>query len=143
MAGQQNAADLPILMDDRQVDGLFQKGLGDLHFESGKQPGFRPLPARQQLTTCVQHLGIGHFFGGRNQRQRLGGGGFVVEHHGGFHGVIDRACDQVQVVVGVDAQGQYAQQGQGDTGHRHAHQRDNQMAAAEDRAQGRAAARFE
>ncbi|MNR22856.1 hypothetical protein D3C85_1398340 [compost metagenome] len=91
----------------------------------------------------VQNLGIGDLFGGGDQRQCLRRGGFVVEHHCSFHGVIDRACDQMQVVIGIHPQGQNTQQRQRHTGHGHTHQRNGQMTATDDRAQGRASPPFE
>ncbi|MNL25931.1 hypothetical protein D3C87_1474330 [compost metagenome] len=67
----------------------------------------------------------------------------VVEHHCGFDGVVDRARNQVQVVVGIDPQRQNPEQRQRDAGHGHADQRDDQMTATDDRTQGWARIRFE
>ncbi|MNZ80550.1 hypothetical protein D3C78_991870 [compost metagenome] len=112
VTGEPDAADFPPLVGDRHAHGFFQKRFGDVQFEIGHPTGFRSLPAGQQLALLVEHLGVGHLFVGGNQRQRFGGGGFVVEHHRRFHGVADRARDQVQVVIGVHAQGQHAEQRQ-------------------------------
>jgi len=97
---------------------------------------------RQLLTVVVEDLGIGHFLGPGNQLQRLVGRGAVIEHHGSFDGVIDRAGDQVQVVVGVDAQGKHTQHGQRDTDQAYGQQGHVEVATAQHRAQGRAHAFF-
>lgn len=88
---------------------------------------------RQGVAIEVQHPGFGHFFSGGNQRQGFGGHYAVVEHHRSFHGVVDRAGDQVQVVIGIDPQGQHAQQGQGYAGHGDRHQCHTQVPATKDR----------
>ncbi|MNF16689.1 hypothetical protein D3C80_2198210 [compost metagenome] len=64
------------------------------------------------LTVIVEYLGVGHLFGRGNHCQGFVGGAAVVEHHGGFDGVVDRAGDQVQVVVGIHPQRQHAEYGQ-------------------------------
>lgn len=133
MPDQQDTADFLTLMDDRHADGLFQNHPGDLHFKIRQQSRFRSLPMGEQLALLVHHLCVGHFFGGRDQRQRLSGGDLIVEHHRGFHGVIDRTGDQMQVVIGINPQGQNPQQGQRNTGHGHAHQGDDQMPTADNR----------
>ncbi|MNR42471.1 hypothetical protein D3C85_1609910 [compost metagenome] len=93
---------------------------------------------RQLLAFVVEDPGFGHFLGTGDQRQRLIGRSAVVKHHRRFHGVADRAGDQVQVVVGVDTQGEHAQQGQGYAGQAHGEQGDAEVATAQHRAQGRA-----
>lgn len=122
--------------------GFFQYDPRDLHLQLGKQTVLRTLPAREQLALSVQHLGIGHFFGRGDQRQRFGRSGLVVEHHGSFNRVTDRAGDQVQVVIGIDPQRQYPKQRQRHTGHCHGDQRHNQVATADDRTQRRAPCGF-
>ena len=140
VAGQVDVTYLTVLMDDRQADRFLQEYLGHLHFKGRKQSAFRAAPMRQHPALCVQHLGIGHFFGGRDQGQCFIGGRLVVEHNGRFHGVIDRAGDQLQVVVGISAQGQDTEQRQRDARHGHRHQRDDQVATTQDRTQCRAIA---
>lgn len=135
MAGEQDAADFAILMQDRQADRFLQKGAGNLHFQLGEQAVLRPLPTCKQLALRIEHLSLRHLLGGSNQRQGFSGSRLVVKHHRRFHGVADRAGNQLQVVIGVNPQRQNAQQGQRDTGHRHGHQRHNQMPATDDRAQ--------
>ena len=93
---------------------------------------------RQLLALVVEDLGLGHFFGTGNQRQRFIGGGAVIEHHSRFYGVVDRAGDQLQVMVGIDTQGEHAQQGEGDTRQANGKQGDAEVATAQHRAQGRA-----
>ena len=143
MTDQQNVTDFALLMHNRQPDRLFQNGTRDLHFQFGEQAVLRPLPTRQHLTLRIEHLRVRPLFGGRNQGQRFSRGGLVVEHYRRFHGVADRARNELQVVIGVHPQRENAQQGQRYAGHRHGYQRHNQMATANDRSQRRAASRTE
>jgi len=137
VAGQVNAADGAPLVEDRLADGLFEQGMRQRQFNPGEHAGFRAFPVRQQPATAIEHVSLGDFFGGGNQAEGFGGGAAVVEHHGRFHGVIDGAGDQVQVVFGVDPQRQHAEQGQGDTGQRHRHQRQDHVPSTDDGTQGR------
>lgn len=93
---------------------------------------------RQLLAFAIEDHGFGHFLGTGDQRQRFIGRSAVVKHHRRFHGVADRAGDQLQVVVGVNTQGEHAQQGQGNTGRAHGEQGDAEVATAQHRTQGRA-----
>ncbi|MNC27168.1 hypothetical protein D3C75_753320 [compost metagenome] len=138
LANQLDAPDLLLLVRDRQVDRLIQQGGGHLRLQPREHTGIAALPMRQLLAFVVEDPGFGHFLGTGDQRQRLIGRSAVVKHHRRFHGVADRAGDQVQVVVGVDTQGEHAQQGQGYAGQAHGEQGDAEVATAQHRAQGRA-----
>ncbi|MCY1175960.1 hypothetical protein D9M73_162200 [compost metagenome] len=130
--------DLLLLVHDRQNDRLIQQGAGNLHLQLREHAGIVALPVRQLLALVVEDLGLGHFFGTGNQRQRFIGGGAVIEHHRRLYRVIDRAGDQLQVMVGIDTQGQHAQQGEGDTRQANGKQGDAKVTTAQHRAQGRA-----
>ena len=135
MADQVDAADSLPLAQNRLADGLFEQGVRYLQLD--QHAGFRANPARQQLAVDIKYFCLGHFFGGGNQAQGFGGRRAIVEHHGRFHGVVDGAGDQVQVVLGVYPQGQHAEQGQGNTGQGHRYQRQDHMPAGNHRTQGR------
>ena len=137
MADDQDAADFPVLMDDGHADRLFQQVAGDLQLQCRDQAAFPALPTGQQLALGIEHLRVGHLFGGGDQGQCFVGGDLVVEHHRRFHGVIDGAGDQVQVVIGIHPQCQHAEHGQGQAGHGHPDQRHDQVAPTNDRTQGR------
>ncbi len=111
LANQFDVPDLLLLVQDRQVDRFIQQGGGNLHFKLGEHARIAPLPVRQQLAFVVEDLGLGHLLFAGDQHQRFIGCGTVIEYHRRFHGVADRTGDQVQVVIGVDTQGQHAQQG--------------------------------
>ncbi len=128
--------DLLLLVHDRQVDRPIQQGRCHLRLKVPEHAFFTTLPVRQLLPIVVEYLGVRHFFGFGDQFQRLMGRRAVVEHHRGFDGVVDRTGNQVQVVVGVHAQGQHTEQGQRDTGQAHCHQGNAEVAAAEYRTQG-------
>ncbi|MCY1426179.1 hypothetical protein D9M71_419940 [compost metagenome] len=95
------------------------------------------LPTGEQLVAVVEHFGIGHLFCRGNQCQSFIRRAAVVEDHGGFNGVIDRAGDQVQVVIGIHAQRQHAKHRQGNTGQAHRQQGHAQVATPQHCAQGR------
>ncbi|MNO62821.1 hypothetical protein D3C76_535020 [compost metagenome] len=126
--------DLLLLVMDRQVDRLTQQGRRHLGLQVREHAVIAALPVRQLLAIVVEHFGVGHFFGAGDQHQRLVGRRPVVEHHGRFDGVVDRAGDQVQVVVGVHAQGQHPQHGQRDADQADGQQRHAEVATAEYRA---------
>ncbi|CRM11805.1 hypothetical protein [Pseudomonas sp. 24 E 13] len=132
MTGQVDTADRLPLVKDRLADGLLEQGMRQFEFNPRQHPIVWPHPLRQQLATGIKDFGLGHLFGRSDQAQGFSGGGAVVEHHSRFHGVIDRACDQVQVVFGVHPQRQHAEQGQGHTGQRHRHQGQDHVPSADD-----------
>ncbi|MNZ46818.1 hypothetical protein D3C78_645130 [compost metagenome] len=106
-------------MQHRQDDWLFEQTAGHLLLHSGQQAVIAALPAGEQLVAVVEHLDVSHLFGGGNQRQCLISCAAVVEHHRSFNGVIDRAGNQVQVVVGIHPQRQHAEHGNGNTSQAH------------------------
>lgn len=137
VADEMDAADGSPLVKDRLADGLFEQRMRQLQFHTREQAGIRAYPLRQQLAIGIEDFGLGHLFGGGNQAEGFGGCGAVVEHHHRFHGVVDGARDQVQVVFGIHPQRQHTQQGQGHAGQGHGQQREDQMPSADDRAQRR------
>jgi hypothetical protein len=120
----------------RQVDRLLQQGPRHLALQLCHHGTVIALPVGEQFAVVVEDLGLGHLFGRGDQRQCLVGGGAVVEHHRRFHGVVDGAGDQVQVVVGIDARG-HPEQGHQDPGQAGGEQGNAQVATAQHRAQGR------
>ncbi|MNJ39463.1 hypothetical protein D3C77_343350 [compost metagenome] len=98
---QFDASDLLPLMHYRQGDRLIQQHVRNLLFHPRQQAVVTAMPARHQLVAVIEHLDVGQFFRGRDQGQGFIGRAAVIEHHGGLDRVVDRARDQVQVVVGI------------------------------------------
>ncbi|MNP52603.1 hypothetical protein D3C76_1470060 [compost metagenome] len=130
-----DAADRNSLMQDLHADRLLQQGVGKLHFQFRYQPLLFTLPARQQVATGIEYLGIGDFFGRSNHRKRFRSRTAVTKHNGSFHRVADRTGDQVQVMVGIDAQCQHTEKSQGNAHQANGDQGNTQMTTAQHRVQ--------
>ena len=135
MPAQNDPADLAALVQDRHGQRLLQQTVSQQHFDPRQQAVFGPLPLREQLTISGVDPSLGDRFGGSNQGQCFSRCPGVVKHHSGFHGVVDGAGDQVQIVIGIDLERQHAQQGHGSAGQSHRDQCYPKMPTAQHRAQ--------
>ena len=117
------------LIENRLADPLRQQQAGDQLFTATEQALGRGVETGHGLALLVEDRGAGHFLCRADQLQGFLHGGAVIEDHGGFQGIGQGAGDQLQVVLGVAAQGQQADQGQRQAAQTHGQQRDTQVGA--------------